>query len=175
MPGQEFDLNPVIRITTDAVGPPGKRVFYLQAKAGDETITLIVEKLQVQSLAVGLEQFLVELAGQFPELEDASAVFNKAEMELEPPLDPAFRVGQIGLGYDRPSDRVVVVAREFQPEGTDPEQASVARLWCTRHQLRAMCQYGLEVASRGRPICGNCGEPIDPEGHFCPRSNGHKD
>ena len=175
MPGQEFDLNPVTRITTDAVGPPGKRVFYLQAKAGNETVTLIVEKLQVQSLAVGLEQFLVELAGQFPELEDASAAFNNAEMELEPPLDPAFRVGQIGLGYDRPSDRVVVVARELQAEGTDPEQASVARLWCTRDQMRAMCQYGLEVAGRGRPICGNCGEPIDPEGHFCPRSNGHKD
>jgi uncharacterized repeat protein (TIGR03847 family) len=94
---------------------------------------------------------------------------------LESPLDPVFRVGQIGLGYDQPTDRIVVIARELVPEDTDPEQASVARLWCTRDQLRAMCQYGLEVASHGRPICGNCGEPMDPEGHFCPRSNGHKD
>jgi len=30
------------------------------------------------------------------------------------------------------------------------------------------------VAGQGRPICGNCGEPIDPEGHFCPKRNGHK-
>jgi hypothetical protein len=37
-----------------------------------------------------------------------------------------------------------------------------------------MCQWGLQVAAQGRPICGNCGEPIDPAGHFCPRSNGHK-
>ncbi|HET7010711.1 MAG TPA: DUF3090 domain-containing protein [Anaerolineales bacterium] len=175
MPGQQFDLNPVTRITTGAVGPPGKRVFYLQARGGDEMVTLIVEKIQVQSLAVGLEQFLVELAGQFPGLPEASASYDQGEMELETPIDPAFRVGQIGLGYDQPSDRIVVVARELQPEGSDPEEASVARLWCTRDQLRAMCQHGLEVASRGRPICGNCGEPIDPEGHFCPRSNGHKD
>jgi uncharacterized repeat protein (TIGR03847 family) len=175
MPGQQIDLNPVTRITTGAVGPPGKRVFYLQAQSGGEVVTLIVEKIQVQSLAVGLEQFLVELARQFPDLAEASPAFDQASMELESPLDPVFRVGQIGLGYDQPTDRIVVIARELVPEDTDPEQASVARLWCTRDQLRAMCQYGLEVASHGRPICGNCGEPIDPEGHFCPRSNGHKD
>jgi uncharacterized repeat protein (TIGR03847 family) len=175
MPGQQIDLNPVTRITTGAIGPPGKRVFYLQAHGGGDVVTLIVEKIQVQSLAVGLEQFLVELAGQFPDLMEASAAFDEAAMRLEEPLDPAFRVGQIGLGYDQPTDRIVVVARELLPEGTDPDEASVARLWCTRGQLRAMCQHGLEVASRGRPICGNCGEPMDPEGHFCPRSNGHKD
>jgi uncharacterized repeat protein (TIGR03847 family) len=175
MPGQQFDLNPVTQITTGAIGPPGKRVFYLQARAGSDVVTLIVEKIQVQSLAVGLEQFLVELATQFPDLKEASAAFEETSMVLEEPLDPAFRVGQIGLGYDQPTDRIVVVARELQPEGADPDQASVARFWCTRDQLRAMCQHGLDVASRGRPICGNCGEPIDPEGHFCPRSNGHKD
>jgi uncharacterized repeat protein (TIGR03847 family) len=83
-------------------------------------------------------------------------------MELEQPIDPAFRVGQLGLGYDRPTDRIVLVAHELQPEGDDPEQGAVARFWCTRSQLRAMGQWGLELVGRGRPICGNCGEPIDP-------------
>jgi len=170
----ELDLNPVTHLTTGAIGPPGQRIFYLQARAGGELVTLIVEKVQIQSLAVGLEQFLVELARQFPDLAEASAAYDVSTMELEQPVDPVFRVGQIGLGYDESTDRVVVVARELTPEGSDPEQASVARLWCTRDQLRAMCQWGLDVASRGRPICGNCGEPMDPEGHFCPKSNGHK-
>lgn len=174
MPGQEFDLNPVTRLTTGAIGPPGQRVFYLQARAGDQLVTLVVEKIQVQSLAVGFEQFLVELSRQYPDLSEASPAFDPGTMELEQPVDPAFRVGQIGLGYDQPTDRVVIVAREQLAEDSDPEQASVARLWCTRDQLRAMCQWGLEVASRGRPICGNCGEPMDPAGHFCPKSNGHK-
>jgi uncharacterized repeat protein (TIGR03847 family) len=174
MPDQQLDFNPVTHLTTGAIGPPGQRVFYLQARAGGELVTLIVEKVQIQSLAVGLEQFLVELARQFPDLAEASAAYDVLAMELEQPVDPVFRVGQIGLGYDEATDRVVVVARELTPEGSDPEQASVARLWCTRDQLRAMCQWGLDVASRGRPICGNCGEPMDPEGHFCPKSNGHK-
>jgi len=174
MPGQQIDLNPVTRLTTGAIGPPGQRVFYLQARAGDELVTLIIEKVQVQSLAVGFEQFLVELGRQFPDLSEASPAFEATSMDLEEPIDPAFRVGQIGLGYDQPTDRVVIVAREQMADDSDPDQASVARLWCTRDQLRAMCQWGLEIASRGRSICGNCGEPMDPAGHFCPKSNGHK-
>lgn len=174
MAGRQYDLNPVTRITVGAIGPPGKRIFYLQARDEVELLTLIVEKAQVQSLAIGLEQYLQELQERYPALEEASPAFDEAAMMLETPLDPAFRVGQLGLGYDEATDRMVLVARELQPEGEDPEQASVAQLWCTRSQLRAMCRWGLEVVAHGRPICGNCGEPIDPEGHFCPKRNGHK-
>lgn len=174
MPSIEFDLNPVSRLTTGAIGPPGKRVFYLQARQSATLVTLIVEKAQIQSLAVGLAEFLQELAGQYPDLSEPSADYDDAAMALEQPIDPAFRVGQLGLGYDRDTDRVVLVAHELQAEGSDPEAAAVARFWCTRSQLLAMGSWGLEVSGRGRQICGNCGEPMDPEGHFCPRSNGHK-
>lgn len=174
MASLEFDLNPVSRITTGAIGPPGKRVFYLQARQESTLITLLVEKAQIQSLSVGLSQFLEELASQYPDLSEPIAEYEEAGMQLEQPVDPAFRVGQLGLGYDRATDRVVVVAHELQGEGTDPEQGAVARFWCTRSQLLALGSWGLELAGRGRSICGNCGEPIDPEGHFCPRSNGHK-
>jgi uncharacterized repeat protein (TIGR03847 family) len=170
----EFDLNPVSRLTTGAIGPPGKRVFYLQARQESTLVTLIVEKAQIQSLAVGLSQFLEELGVQYPDLPEPVAEYEEADMELEQPIDPAFRVGQLGLGYDRATDRVVVVAHELQLEGADPEEAAVARFWCTRSQLLGMGSWALELAGRGRPICGNCGEPMDPEGHFCPRSNGHK-
>ena len=174
MPGLEFDLNPVSRITAGAIGPPGQRVFYLQGRHESTLLTLIVEKLQIQSLASGLEQFLLELAQQYPDLPEAEPDYSESEMDLEQPIDPAFRVGQLGLGFDRPSDRVIVVAHELVPEGQDPEAGAVARFWCSRAQLRSLGRWGTELADRGRPICGNCGEPIDPRGHFCPRSNGHK-
>ncbi|MEE9216389.1 MAG: DUF3090 domain-containing protein [Anaerolineales bacterium] len=167
----ELELNPVSRITTGAIGPPGKRVFYIQARKDSRLVSLIVEKQQLQSLAIGLEEFLEELDNRLPDLPEASAEYDSAEMELEEPLDPIFRVGRIGLGYDEESDRLVLVARQLESEDGETE---IVRLWCTRSQLRAMCFWGLEVASRGRPICGNCGEPKDPEGHFCPKSNGHK-
>jgi uncharacterized repeat protein (TIGR03847 family) len=167
----EHELNPVSRITTGAVGPPGKRVFYIQARKESRLVSLIIEKHQIQSLAIGLEEFLEELDGRLPDLPEASAEYDRAEMDLEEPLNPMFRVGQIGLGYDEESDRLVLIARELDAED---EGSEVVRFWCTRSQVRAMCFWGLEVASQGRPICGNCGEPKDPEGHFCPKSNGHK-
>lgn len=168
------EMKPVSHIRANALGPPGKRAFYLQARKGKELVTLIVEKQQIQSLAIALEQFLAELHKRNPDLSEASADYEESEMALEEPIDPTFRVGQIGLGYDEAADLMILETREIQEEGADPEQASVARFWCTRSQLRAVCRWGLEVSSRGRPVCGNCGEPIDPEGHFCPKRNGHK-
>lgn len=174
MTTDRYELNPTDRITAGAIGPPGKRVFYLQGRSGDELVTLIVEKQQIQSLAVGLQQFLDDLHERKPELSPAPADYDESEMGLEEPIDPLFRVGHIGLGYDEETDRLVLVAREIQTPNADPDMAAVARFWCTRSQLRRMCSWGLDLADRGRPICGNCGMPIDPEGHFCPKRNGHK-
>lgn len=174
MASSEIDLNPVEHITADAIGQPGKRVFYIQGWQGNRNLTIIVEKFQLQSLAVGFEQFLAEIGEKFPNLSEASADYDEEKMHIHPPLDPQFRVGEFGLGYDAEKDLVVLVARQALGEGEDPAEAAVARFWCTRSQLRAMCHWSMEVASRGRPICPQCGEPMDPEGHFCPKRNGHQ-
>jgi uncharacterized repeat protein (TIGR03847 family) len=157
----------------DAIGPPGKRVFYLQGWQDDRTVTLIVEKFQIQSLAIGLEQFLIEIEEKNPNLPPASANYVEDNMRIMPPVDPLFRVGELGLGYDSDSDLLILVAREQAREEEDPENARVVRFWCTRSQLRALSSWGIEIASRGRPLCPQCREPMEPEGHFCPKKNGH--
>jgi uncharacterized repeat protein (TIGR03847 family) len=167
-------VNPVTSITTGFIGQPGKRVFYLQAQGEAETVTVIVEKQQVEALARGIEQFLGELKEKFPDLPEASAVFEPAAMRLVTPVDPAFRVGQLGLGYDQDRDLLVLVAQEVVPEGGEADEAVTARFFATRAQMRALGAHGLVLVKQGRPTCGNCGQPIDPEGHFCPRSNGHR-
>lgn len=173
MASQEIDLRPITHIMTDAIGPPGKRVFYIQGWQGDRTVTLIVEKIQIQSLGVGVEQFLEEVRERFPDLSEASAEYQEDKMRINPPVDPLFRVGEIGLAYDSDNDLVILVARELLSEEQDPEEGRVVRFWCSRSQIRALSRWGMEVASRGRPICPQCGEPMDPEGHFCPKRNGH--
>jgi uncharacterized repeat protein (TIGR03847 family) len=174
MPAEEIDLQPVDHITTDAIGQPGKRIFYLQGWQKTRTVTLLVEKIQIQSLAIGLEQFLSEIATRFPNLPEANSDFVEEQMHIQPPVDPLFRVGELGLGYEKDTDQVVLVAREMLNEGEDAENARVVRFWCTREQIRSMCHWGMQVVTRGRPICPQCGEPMDPEGHFCPKRNGHK-
>jgi uncharacterized repeat protein (TIGR03847 family) len=174
MAGILFEVNPVRMITTGFIGQPGRRVFYLQAQGPSEVVTVIVEKQQVDALATGIEQFLGELSEKFPDLPEASAEYVPSAMQLKVPVDPAFRVGQLGLGYDQDRDLLVLVAQEIVAEGRDPEEVNTARFYATRSQMRALGAYGQVLVKQGRPTCGNCGQPIDPEGHFCPRSNGHK-
>jgi uncharacterized repeat protein (TIGR03847 family) len=174
MAATEIDVDPVLHITTDAIGKPGQRVFYIQAWQEDRTVTLIVEKVQIQTLAIGVEQFLTEIKERFPDLPETASDFDETKMRIQPPVDPLFRVGELGLAYDSDRDMLVLVAREVVTDEQNPEETSVVRFWCTRAQLRAMTRWGLEVSGRGRPICPYCGEPMEPEGHFCPKRNGHK-
>jgi uncharacterized repeat protein (TIGR03847 family) len=173
MPGEEYDLNPVDRITANAVGEPGNRVFYLQARKGGWLLTLLCEKEHVAALAVAIDQLLLSLVdGDVDAVVEPDPVLERG-MELEYPLEPAFRVGQVSLGYDRHTGRLVIIVYELLAED-DPATPSVARLWATQAQMRALSIHGQQVVAAGRPICAMCGEPIDPEGHFCPRRNGHR-
>lgn len=173
MPNEVFDLNPVDRITTDAIGEPGQRVFYIQARKGRRLVTVICEKEHVAALARATDQVLLSLADN-----DADAVVEpdpaiKGGMDLEYPLEPIFRTGQVNLAYDQVSERLVVIAYELL-DAEDVSEPSVARFWASRAQMRAFSIRGQEVVASGRPICAMCGEPMDPAGHFCLRKNGHK-
>jgi uncharacterized repeat protein (TIGR03847 family) len=163
----------VDRITTDAIGEPGQRVFYLQARKGRNLVTLICEKEHVAALSIAIDHLLLSLAD-----DDVDAVVEpdpivESSMDLEVPLEPAFRVAEVNLGYDQSSGRLVVIAYELLPEDDDSTR-SVARFWATPAQMRALSIRGQEIVAAGRPTCAMCGQPIDPEGHFCPRKNGHR-
>ncbi|HTX93237.1 MAG TPA: DUF3090 domain-containing protein [Anaerolineales bacterium] len=176
MPRFEIDLTPVQHITADAIGQPGQRVFYLQGwrEADVQPVTIIIEKIQLQTLAIGLDQLLTEIANQNPKLPEASDNYDDEKMRINPPVDPLFRAGEIGLGYDADRDLIVILTREIVVEGDDPEEAAVVRFWCSRTQARQLAAWSKTVVERGRPICPQCGQPMEPEGHFCPKKNGHK-
>jgi len=106
------------------------------------------------------------------------------ELELELPVEPRWRAGRLSIGYDEDHDRFVLEITEFVPEVDDEDEdeprsqpvgePETIRLWATREQMLALSRHGAEVAERGRPTCQLCGNPIDPEGHACPATNGHR-
>ena len=165
---RHIELNPVTHITVGTIGPPGQRVFYLQGSRGADVISLIIEKQQASMLASSLETLLEDLAEKYPAAEDREPVWT--DMRLREPVEPLFRVGNMGLGYNEEVDRIVVVAYELVEED---EEANAVSLWATRDQALALIKHSNDVVSAGRPICGNCGQPIDRDGHFCPNRNGH--
>jgi uncharacterized repeat protein (TIGR03847 family) len=164
-----YDLESVQRITTGAVGPKGQRVFYVQARRGSRLITLLVEKEQVRALADAISRLLDSLAEKNPRLATSDDLL-VTDMSLEEPLDPEFRVGQMGLGYDAERDMVVLLV---QGASDEEGEALTARFSASRPQMRALSSHAAQVVAAGRAVCGNCGRPIDPAGHFCPQRNGH--
>lgn len=159
---RSFDLLDPERVTFGAVGEPGKRVFYMQARGGGDLVTLKMEKGQVANLAEFLRVRLAEL----PQPDDLPK-----DLDLEEPVDALWAVGPIGIGYDDDADRIVVEATERIVEDTGDEPG-VVRLRLTRGQAAALVTRGIELVLSGRPPCELCGFPIDPSGHVCPRGNG---
>ena len=172
-----YDLNPVQHIVADAFGEPGKRTFFLQARARRQLVSVVLDKQEVGSLAVSLLQMLEELERQFPHLPRTTAT-GKA-LYPEQPFDPIFRVNQLSIGYDEEEDMVWLVAKALitnkEGEIVDPDRNDVpaVRFVATRDQIRALGEHALEVLGRGRPTCPRCGRPIDRGGHFCARTDGH--
>jgi uncharacterized repeat protein (TIGR03847 family) len=164
----EFDLPDVDRFTTGTVGPPGRRVFYLQAVAGTENVTLRLEKAQVAALA----QYLAEVVADLPA---PTADEVPADMQLVEPFDEAWTVGQLGVVYDDARDRMVVRADELalEEEGDDDTAPGMARFALTRGQVQAFVVRATSLVSAGRPSCPLCARPIDPDGHMCIKTNGH--
>jgi uncharacterized repeat protein (TIGR03847 family) len=171
------DLGPVDRITADAVGEPGSRTFYLQARAGGEVVTVIVEKQQVQLLAASVLEVLEDVAGDVQTIDED-------EMGLEEPLDARWRAGRLSLAFDGDRDLFLLEIEEFRPdldelEPDDPTPSlpddgpETIRVWASAPQMLALSRHGAAVAARGRPTCQFCGNPMDPEGHACPAMNGH--
>lgn len=160
---ESYDLPDVERFTAGAVGQPGQRTFFLQARASIGLLTLKVEKQQVAALADYLERLLVDLSG-------AAAEPTPMETGLEEPTVPLWAVGALAVAVEADGQHLVVVAEEMVDEDQD---GATARIRLTLGQAATFVEGARRAVAGGRPTCRLCGRPIDQEGHVCPRTNGH--
>jgi uncharacterized repeat protein (TIGR03847 family) len=158
----EHDLDAPDEFTVGTVGPVGERVFLLQCKQGSTLLTLKVEKQQVAVLASYLARIVREVGrpGSLPH-----------DVVFRPDEEPVWVIGTIGVSYDDSNARIVVVAEERTEED---EESSVARFTLTLEQAAAFAIVATSLVEAGRPPCPLCGLPLDPAGHDCPRTNGHR-
>ena len=157
-----FEMPEVDVLTTGAIGLPGQRVFFIQARQGDHVVSLRLEKTQVAALVTYLDALLADLP--FPD--DLPT-----DLELLEPVVAEWVVGSLGVSYDEDADRIVLLAEELVEEG---DEAASARITATRAQIAALAAHGAEVVAAGRPPCPLCGQPLSPTGHICPRQNGYR-
>ena len=111
------ELDPVDRITADAIGDPGERTFYLQARKNDQLVTILLEKQQVQLLAASIVEILSRVGKETGEGPAEEA------MGLEEPLLPEWRAGRLAIGYQEERDLVLLELEEVVP-GEDEDEGS---------------------------------------------------
>ncbi|MBE2268286.1 MAG: DUF3090 family protein [Anaerolinea sp.] len=153
MPNIEIELNPVDFITVGTVGPKGQRVFHLQAAKESELVSLIIEKEQAFALSEAIRELLEDLDRRYPIFQAPDVV--RYAMDLRDPIEPVFRVAQMGLGYDEEHNLIVLVAQELMTiqEDVDPEavQPGIVRMFCSRAQMRALSEHATATVQAGRP------------------------
>jgi uncharacterized repeat protein (TIGR03847 family) len=161
-----FDVGDPMVFTAGTIGPPGQRVFYLQAQGDGIVVTLKCEKQQVGALA----DYLAGLLADLPTVDPGA---KPTLLDLVEPVVPEWAVGTLAVAWDDSADRMVLVAEELLTEEEQEAALDVARarFRLTREQVAAFVDRARELVAGGRPPCPLCGGPLDPEGHVCPRLN----
>ena len=173
----EFD--PPDRFVAGTVGPPGQRTFFLQASAGRRLTSVSLEKEQVSVLADRINDLLDSYAGGAGGDHAAADVLDVAP--LDTPIEEEFRAGTMTLAWDDDAQRVIVEVFAIEEDVSGPEdlvdpetEREVMVVVLPPTTARAFCERAKAVVSAGRPSCDFCGNPLDPDGHLCPRMNGFR-
>ncbi len=173
------EVYPVTRITAGAVGAVGRRTFVLQAFFGPEPFSWVIEKDQAMALSKAIPELLDDVRDEFPEL-DEPLVAAAPNLTLAEPLQPIFRVGSIGVGYDRLHDLVVFTlvdadkldsADEEDLIDEEDQQPPEHQIYTTRGQAKLLGEQAAKAVVAGRLLCPRCNTPMDDFGHFCPPAN----
>jgi uncharacterized repeat protein (TIGR03847 family) len=182
------------RFVAGTVGEPGQRTFFLQARDGARVTSVALEKQQVSVLAERVEMLLDEAlrrSGGDAAIPAVAPVDGRDGAPLDQPIIEEFRVGTITLSWDADLSLVVielfpvseeaVVELEDETEQDDDteveleiEAKEVLVVTMRPSYARSFVQRAMSVVAAGRPPCAFCGNPLDPEGHLCPRANGYR-
>ena len=176
--GNVIELNPVDFVTIGTIGPKGKRTFHLQAGKDNRIVSFTIEKEQAHALSSAIAEMLDDIDEH--DNSKTEADFSKLDMALREPIEPLFRIAQMGLAYEANNNKIILVAQEFVPqaeddfaddedigelgdseeaeekaaynlfEGGDGEPQTV-RMWCTREQMRALSLHAMDTVKSGRP------------------------
>ena len=189
------------RFVAGTVGEPGQRTFFLQAREGTRITSVALEKQQVSVLAERVDLLLDEAlrrSGGDVTIPAVAPVGVGDQEPLDLPIVEEFRVGTITLSWDSDEGRVVielfpvtdetVVMQSYDEDedasGDTPdddveievevEASEVLVVKLEPAYARAFVRRAMSVVSAGRAPCQFCGNPIDPDGHLCPRANGFR-
>lgn len=169
------------RFLAGTIGQPGEREFFLQVVDGRRVLSVACEKQQVAVLADRLGSLITEVAKRFGATADPAARLAGDDPLLTTPVDAEFRVGTMGLAWDGEGSQVIVELLALSEEDVGEEVVledredgpDALRVFLSLGEAQHFADQAQRVVDAGRPPCPLCSNPLDAEGHICPRLNGY--
>lgn len=180
------DLGPIEIVGAEAIGQPGQRRFRLFAMLHNTSVSLWMEKEQLNNLSIALDRILTQLtegrilrteaqASPLPSPEGAPTNF-PAKPDFE------FQVGQLRISYDERRNMLILISIPYgiiMEPGQEPQvilrEEDTLSFRFTLQQARHLTTSIATLVSSGRPVCPLCKAPLDGGPHACVKQNGHRE
>lgn len=179
MPTRVHEFDWPDRVVVGTIGLPGARTFYLQVRAGNQIVSIAMEKQQSALLAEKIDEILDQLLtiDGNPHSVPTSTPIELVDNDQLEAVQEQFRTGAMSLGWDPTTAQVVIEAypisdvdADNDDEPLDEDGADVSEMLLVRMPVgtaRAFAKRTREVVGAGRPACPLCGYPVDADGHVC--------
>ena len=164
MAGPLNEFTQVTKFVAETFGEPGRRTFLINVDSGSSNAKIWLEKEQLAELSIAMVQMDREtqtsggISEPPPEGIEAKGLTN---------LD--FKASRLAFGHNPDTNLFIVDAHDPDDQNDEP----TVRIWLSREIIKTFAKQGLEIVSAGRPLCQLCGNPINSNGHYCERRNGH--
>ena len=113
------------------------------------------------------ERILVEARADDDEDDDED---DEADEDEEEGDDPIIDLSTVEGLAGSPAGELLAA---FEAIDDDAEGPDTLRVRLTAEAARGFVNRAIEVVAAGRLPCPLCGQPLDPQGHICPRRNGY--
>lgn len=161
MNSQRLELGRVDDVHVESFGEPGQRTFRIRVEKLGGTLSLWLEKFQVEMLGVAVDELLARTASGEPTGEADPGITFLGDLEV--------RVGSLAIGYDADQKVFQIETSEFE-SAFDLESIVFQT---SREQISVVRSEIENIVAASRPRCVLCGTPLTGEPHFCPEQNGH--
>ena len=158
---------PVIKLTNLisfyplAEGRPGNRVFFILAEGAQGKTKIRLEKEQLLQLSLIIQELLTD------EKDLDTPVIEKKPNNNEK-INLNIQLMSLEVKKDNISGLFL-----FDIYDSRSKKIPIIQIYVSVEKIKFFAADAIKVCASGRPLCPLCGEPINPEGHVCPRTNGH--
>ncbi|MDG2101787.1 MAG: DUF3090 family protein [Dehalococcoidia bacterium] len=153
-----LNLGKCLQIMPQTFGKPGNRTFLLEIYCEDHFIKLWLEKQQLALISQEIKKY-----EPFTSLTTQNLNVEESESKFE------YKLVDFAVEFQSNSNLI-----DFYIVAVDLDDKNIAATFSYENKFaQNLAKDSLIMVSKGRPICNLCFTPVNEDGHFCIKLNGH--